>query len=1101
MEAVAAVGVAAAALQFLDFSTKTLALCKQIRDSPTGSTEANAELTKSVKQLTEMQKELRQAGSTPSRTLRQLVRAVQECSRVSTELLQLLEDIREVSRKSFGPMRSAFRAMKDRKTVEKLQKRLADCQEKFQVALTIDIRQSVAELLEKQGKSSDTLQNVMLPELKQLRVDSSDSHAVTHDQLQSLAEDLTISSNTLQRSMHTMELNQQAASTTIVRGQSKVASDINTGFSQASKSAAYHDFYASLFFDDMFARQQSIRPRQTDTYEWIFTGQSPYDKGRKTEWFIAQDEKLRGSIMRWFHSDQPCFRVNGKAGSGKTSLMSFIEGDKRTQEALGIWARNRKLSTFSFFFWRPGSSLQKSIPGLLRTILYQLTKAKPAVINRIVSVCPSLHYSDWTEARLLVALKLALTAFRNECVFLLVDGLDEFEGDYSRLLDALASLQVGSNVKTCVSSRPETAFVRNFADFPAVSLHRLNHYDIEIYARSQLKTNWKPSTNLVSAVTDRAEGVFLWAVLVCKSLVSGMDAGDDDYTLHMRLNAIPSDLADLFKQMFAHIDDVHRADLSLYFLLLSWSTTAPNTPTRSSTSVALVTLLLSKHLYGSIQEYLDDCEMIHGRILAQSKGLIEIRHWASPSCSWSFRDMATGYFRHRFLDVNDVLGARDYVNSDLGWVHRSAFDYVLGVTGEDITFRTVPLDEINVLRNVVQAHGWLAQYAPMIHVRGLPSYETDALSLFSTVSNVVELAGRLEVHDLVEEAYKALDEIYGALYSSVFECCTPASCVSAVNAHYGEPRPINDLEREDHVGLLHCFWSAAHRLEGYFTTRFDVIKRGPHGGAVCAEVLYLQLCEGPAQERGVRQSTLLAVEFVGETCTGRRVLTGTLFDIYADDMTSWKGSKADFDMLFWICGYSSDTSPNQIIQSLLDKQNPGSEPDRLRVDVRLVEVADSYQLFRDCKLKYREPASQWQNLRLLISQNHYRVDPEWVLPPYFHFPCAVLRLACFRYPLIASPGKRNLPVKATYFDLSTQLTTRVIASCYDLGPQLPGEHATFTGTLQECETCYESIVDEIWEDANGQLDAWGQLYLLANVKKWFRSFWEIDELRSGHEPS
>jgi hypothetical protein len=66
MEAVAAIGLAAAAMQFLDFSTKTLALCKQIRDSSTGSTEANAELTKSTKELKEMQKELRQAGNAPS---------------------------------------------------------------------------------------------------------------------------------------------------------------------------------------------------------------------------------------------------------------------------------------------------------------------------------------------------------------------------------------------------------------------------------------------------------------------------------------------------------------------------------------------------------------------------------------------------------------------------------------------------------------------------------------------------------------------------------------------------------------------------------------------------------------------------------------------------------------------------------------------------------------------------------------------------------------------------------------------------------------------------------------------------------------------------
>jgi hypothetical protein len=59
MEAVAAVGVAAAAVQSLDFSVRTLSLCREIRDSSTNSTKANDELAKSVKRLTAIQKDLR----------------------------------------------------------------------------------------------------------------------------------------------------------------------------------------------------------------------------------------------------------------------------------------------------------------------------------------------------------------------------------------------------------------------------------------------------------------------------------------------------------------------------------------------------------------------------------------------------------------------------------------------------------------------------------------------------------------------------------------------------------------------------------------------------------------------------------------------------------------------------------------------------------------------------------------------------------------------------------------------------------------------------------------------------------------------------------
>jgi hypothetical protein len=120
MEAVAAVGVAAAAVQFLDYSVKTLALCREIRDSPSGSTKANEELTKSINKLTAMQKDLRKTSSTTSSTYRQLIRAVQDCSAVATELLQLLEHIREQAKKSGGVVRAAWQAMAKRKTIERL---------------------------------------------------------------------------------------------------------------------------------------------------------------------------------------------------------------------------------------------------------------------------------------------------------------------------------------------------------------------------------------------------------------------------------------------------------------------------------------------------------------------------------------------------------------------------------------------------------------------------------------------------------------------------------------------------------------------------------------------------------------------------------------------------------------------------------------------------------------------------------------------------------------------------------------------------------------------------------------------------------------------
>jgi hypothetical protein len=87
---------------------------------------------------------------------------------------------------------------------------------------------------------------------------------------------------------------------------------------------------------------------------------------------IYQDSKameLQGRFSKWLRSSQPVFWINSKAGSDKSSLMSFIESHERTNDLLKIWASGQKLHVFSFFFWTAGSNIQNSIPGLLAPVI------------------------------------------------------------------------------------------------------------------------------------------------------------------------------------------------------------------------------------------------------------------------------------------------------------------------------------------------------------------------------------------------------------------------------------------------------------------------------------------------------------------------------------------------------------------------------------------------------------------------------------------------------------------------------------------------------------------------------------------------------------
>ena len=140
----------------------------------------------------------------------------------------------------------------------------------------------------------------------------------------------------------------------------------------------------------------------------------------------------------------------------------------------------------------------------------------------------------------------------------MIDGLDEFEpseSNYSDLLDAVMGLQSGSNTKLCVSSRPETTFTKRLADSPSISLQELNFRDVKKYVAGKLETPGIAQKDLSYKVTIRAEGIFLWAVLVCQFIVTGRQEEEDEETLTRRLSIVPSGLKNLFNSMFSKIDE------------------------------------------------------------------------------------------------------------------------------------------------------------------------------------------------------------------------------------------------------------------------------------------------------------------------------------------------------------------------------------------------------------------------------------------------------------------------------------------------------------------------------------------------------------------
>jgi hypothetical protein len=169
----------------------------------------------------------------------------------------------------------------------------------------------------------------------------------------------------------------------------------------------------------------------------------------------------------------------------------------------------------------------------------------------------------WEEPWTLTELLRAFTLFVREVtksnkIFLLIDGLDEFDGNYSqqvKLIEFIHSL-LNADVKICVSSRPWNVFEDTFNTSPNLRLEDLTYPVIQRYVSSKLSCNLgfaalqrgdlQSASSLIDSVSTKACGVFLWVTLVVQSLLEGLTDGERLSDLHKRLDSLPADLEALF---------------------------------------------------------------------------------------------------------------------------------------------------------------------------------------------------------------------------------------------------------------------------------------------------------------------------------------------------------------------------------------------------------------------------------------------------------------------------------------------------------------------------------------------------------------------------
>lgn len=131
------------------------------------------------------------------------------------------------------------------------------------------------------------------------------------------------------------------------------------------------------------------------------------------------------------------------------------------------------------------------------------------------------------------------------------------------------------NLKFVLSSRPIPDCVDALQQYSSLRLEDLTRDDIRAYAVDLLQEkaaymgHGSEIDVLITEVVNRSCGVFLWVAVVLRSLLAGLRNGDTLAELQTRLEAMPSELRDLYRHMLDKIPPEYRVQAAQMLQLVA----------------------------------------------------------------------------------------------------------------------------------------------------------------------------------------------------------------------------------------------------------------------------------------------------------------------------------------------------------------------------------------------------------------------------------------------------------------------------------------------------------------------------------------------------
>ncbi|KIY04090.1 uncharacterized protein Z520_00782 [Fonsecaea multimorphosa CBS 102226] len=572
IDPVSALGAASSVLQFLDFAAKVVTKGNQIYRAGDGVLKEHQDLSLVTSDLLLMKTKLEQLG--PDETVPgELLSASSE---LADRLLRRLNQAQAQGKlRRWKSLRQALKCVCSKKEVDDMANRLAMFRQQIELRLMTSVSTEINQNLVCQTEATDkineqarTLSSIQ-NNIGQIKSKVEDvAEVVGREQVvrnEFINASLDNATTTLTKLIDEYGLNLQKTLEYLRTLSPPQSLPANATLPANNPETTKGAILQSFAYQSMNVRPEAVAIAHAETFKWLFLRseevQRPWD-----------------DFIEWLQFKNDIYWMTGKAASGKSTLFKYILENENTRQLLKVWGGDSEVVIASFFFWSLGNSMQRSQCGLLQSLIYSILQQRPNMISEVLpSLWQQLHHQPLNFFKSLGAawhvwsvndLRHILTALINQnesrlkfCLF--IDGLDEFDGDHREIADFCYRLCQNSNVKICLSSRPLMVFEEAFGSYSHLRLQDLTRKDIERYVFDNLSNHprCKISQDLSSQVLSlteevvkRASGVFLWVVLVVRSLQAGMTNHDTSSDLQKRLNELPLELDGMYSMMLQNIE-------------------------------------------------------------------------------------------------------------------------------------------------------------------------------------------------------------------------------------------------------------------------------------------------------------------------------------------------------------------------------------------------------------------------------------------------------------------------------------------------------------------------------------------------------------------